>query len=255
MKSFLLALQFLTIIPLKLENFKEQDLAESSKYFPLIGLLLGLILAGANRLFLLLNFEPISVNIIIIVLLVALTGGLHLDGLADTADALLSRKDRAEMLRIMRDPHIGVMGVLGLLCIILLKIAFFSSIDGSLKTTALLLMCSTGRWAMVLSMFLSAYVRREGKAKVFVQGMNHKIFISATMFTLAICIFMYQLKGLIILLISALLAFAVNRFLNSKIAGVSGDTLGAVNEVLELAILISFGLFAKINPGTILKIF
>ncbi|MBI5555290.1 MAG: adenosylcobinamide-GDP ribazoletransferase [Elusimicrobia bacterium] len=255
MKSFFLALQFLTIIPLKLEKFKEQDLAESSKYFPLVGLLLGLILAGAHRLLLLLNFDPFSINISVVVLLVALTGALHLDGLADTTDAFLSRKNKDEMLQIMRDPHIGVMGTLSLLCIILLKIAFFSSIDAALKTTALLLMCSTSRWTLVLSMFLSSYARHEGKAKVFMQGMNLKIFIIATIFTLAICVLIYQLKGFIILLVIALLAFWVNSFLNSKIDGVSGDTLGAVNELMELAILFSLGLLAKINMWAIFKIF
>lgn len=251
MKSFLLALQFLTIIPLRLEKFKEQDLAESSKYFPLVGLLLGLILAGAYRLLLLLNFEPISINIIVVVLLVALTGGLHLDGLADTADALLSRKTKNEMLQIMRDPHIGVMGTLGLLCIILLKIAFFSSIDASLKTTALLLMCSTSRWTLVLSMFLSSYARHEGKAKVFMQGMNLKIFIIATIITLAICVLIYQLKGFIILLVIALITYLVNRFIKSNIGGMSGDTLGAVNEIMELAILFGLSLLDRSNIWTI----
>lgn len=245
MKRFLLAVQFLTIIPLKIEYFKEQDLAESSKYFPLVGLLLGLILAAAYKLFLRLNFEPISINIIVVVLLIALTGGLHLDGLADTTDAFLSRKNKDERLRIMRDPHIGVMGVLGVLCSILLKIAFLSSLGQTQKIPALLLIGTISRWSLVLSMFLSSYARQEGKAKIFIQGMNLKIFSLATVLTVVISVFVAPLPGLIILFVIAPGAYFFNRRIQSKIGGVSGDTLGALSELTELAILFSLCLLEK----------
>ncbi|MFH1428950.1 MAG: adenosylcobinamide-GDP ribazoletransferase [Candidatus Margulisiibacteriota bacterium] len=247
MKSFLLALQFLTIIPLKIESFKEQDLAESSKYFPLVGFLLGLILAGAYRLLLLLNFEPISINIIVVLLLVALTGGLHLDGLADTSDAFLSRKNKEQMLKIMRDSHIGVMGVLSIISIILLKISFLSSISISSKLVALILMCILSRWCLVFSILLFPYAREEGKAKIFFQGINLKIFSLATLITLSFVLLTWQLKGLIVFLITAISTYIIGKFIKNIFNGITGDTLGTINELIEVLVLFSICIMERIS--------
>ena len=141
MKKFLLALQFLTIIPVKMKNIKEGDLSSSVIYFPLIGLLLGLLLVGINKVLLILNFDQFIANIILVISLILLTGGIHIDGVADTADAFLSRKNREEMLVIMRDSHIGSMGALSLISVILLKIAFLSYPGFPSKAAPLLLMC------------------------------------------------------------------------------------------------------------------
>lgn len=255
MKRFLLALQFLTIIPLKVRQFTARDLTKSVTYFPLVGLLLGFILAAVHKLLLLLNFAPLSIDIIVIVLLIAFTGGLHLDGLADTSDALLSRKNKEEMLRIMRDSHIGVMGVLALISIILLKIALLSSINITAKTTALLLMCMLSRWTLVWSMFLFPYARQEGKAKLFMQGVNPKTLCCATIITLLMAVFLYKLKGFIILLIIALIAYLINRFIHSKVGGISGDTLGAVNEIMELTVLFGLCLLERTTLPSLCRIF
>jgi len=239
MRSFLLALQFLTIIPVKIRHLNEQKLSESIIYFPIVGLLLGLILLLANKLLFFLNFESFFINIILVILLLILTGGLHLDGLADTFDAFLSRKDKDEKLKIMRDSHIGVMGVLSLICIILLKIAFLSSINMSVKTIALLLMCTLSRWTLVLSMILFPYARQEGKAKVFIQGINLKIFFLATIITLCSVALVWQLKGLLVFLTTAISAYIMGKFIKRKIDGITGDTLGAINELIEIFVLFS----------------
>lgn len=246
MKSFLIALQFLTIIPVRINRIDKNGISKAVIYFPIVGLLLGLILTGTNNLFLFLNFEHFHINIILIVLLVFLTGGIHLDGLADTADALLSRKNKEEMLRIMRDSRIGAMGVLGLISIILLKIVFLSSIDVSIKPASLLLMCILSRWTLVLSMFLFRYARQEGKAKSFIQAANLKTFILSTVITIACVILFWKIQGLILLGIIALTAYAIGRFLNSKIGGVTGDTLGATNELIEVAVLFSICIVGRI---------
>lgn len=103
MRSLLNALQFLTIIPVRLKSINQKSYAQAAIYFPLIGLLLGIILVAINHLLGFLILGGITSSIILVVLLIILTGGLHLDGLADTFDALLSRKQRPEMLEIMRD--------------------------------------------------------------------------------------------------------------------------------------------------------
>jgi len=239
MKSFLLALQFLTIIPVKIKYFDDKKLSQSMIYFPFVGLLLGLVLAGIGYLLCALNFQRFPIEIILIVSLIILTGGIHLDGLADTFDAFSSRKTEEEMLKIMRDSHIGVMGVLSLACIILLKIAFLYSISAPLKTVSLLLMCTLSRWSLVLAMFLFPYARNEGKAKAFIQGMNLKIFILSTIIALVCAFMIWQLKGLFIITIAAASAYITGKFINNKIGGITGDTLGAINELTEVIILFS----------------
>jgi adenosylcobinamide-GDP ribazoletransferase len=247
MRSFLLALQFLTIIPVKIKHIDERKLAKSIIYFPLIGLLLGLVLAGINSLFLKINFPELSINIILVVSLIVLTGGLHLDGLADTFDALFSRKNKQGMLEIMRDSRIGAMGVLSLISIVLLKIAFLSSLSVSLKTTALLLMCILSRWALVLCMFLFPYARKEGKAKVFIQGMTLKILILSTLIALASTFAIYKIKGLLVFVIIALNGYTISKFINNKIGGITGDILGAINELNEVIALFSICILERIN--------
>jgi adenosylcobinamide-GDP ribazoletransferase len=246
MKNFLLALQFLSIIPVRLKNIKEDDLSKSVMYFPLVGLLLGFILAGVNKVLFILNFQPFLINIIFVILLIALTGGLHMDGLADTSDALLSGKNKEEMLKIMRDSHIGVMGVLGLVSIILLKIAFLSSISVSLKTVSLLLMCTLSRWSLVLTMFLFPYAREEGKAKVFIKGVNFRIFILSTIIAIACTLALWKIKGVLIFIIIAISSYAITKFINSKIGGVTGDVLGALCELNEITALLSIFILEKI---------
>src|SRR3989338_5804758 len=138
MSSFLFALQFLTIIPVNIRHIDEKRSAKAVIFFPLVGLFLGLILAAVNNLLLFFKFEGLLINTILVISLAILTGGLHLDGLADTFDALLSRKNKEQMLEIMRDSHIGAMGVLSLISVILLKISLLSTIPLPFKTLSLL---------------------------------------------------------------------------------------------------------------------
>lgn len=247
MKNFLLALQFLTIIPVRVKNIKEGNLPNSAIYFPLVGLILGLVLTGVNKVFLILNFNQFIIDILLVISLILLTGGLHLDGLADTFDALFSRKTKDEMLEIMRDSHIGVMGVLTLISAILLKFAFLSSVSIPLKITSLLLMCTLSRWSLVLTMFLFPYARQEGKAKVFMKGMNLKIFVFSTIIALVFASAIWKIKGVFIFIIVAMSSYAAGKFINNKIGGITGDTLGATNELIEVIILFNISILERIN--------
>jgi adenosylcobinamide-GDP ribazoletransferase len=245
--GFLLALQFLTVIPLKIKDVTEKKIADSVIYFPVVGLLLGLALAGTAELLFRFTFTALSINVILVILLVCLTGGIHLDGLADSTDAFLSRKNRELMLGIMRDAHIGVMGVLGIISTILLKISFLYSIAMSLKLVSLVLACVLSRWAMVMAMFFFPYARQEGKAKIYIQGMNLKLFILATIFVL-LCVFgAWQIKGLIVFAATAVFAYIFNNLVFRKIGGITGDTLGALNEITEVFILLMICCLGRAN--------
>jgi len=246
MRGFLLALQFLTIIPIGTRlSIDKNKLHQATVYFPLVGLLLGLILAGVNNLLLLIQLEQFLTNTILVILLIILTGGLHLDGLADTFDAFLSRKNKSEMLKIMRDSRIGVMGVLSLISIILIKLSLFCSLDLSVKNISLILMCMLSRYSLVFSMFSFPYAREEGKAKTFIEKMNFKIFSLATIITLFCVIILWQLKGLFPFILVVIFVFLTGKFISKKIGGITGDTLGAINELVEVFVLLNILILTK----------
>lgn len=238
MRLLLLALQFLTSIPVKIKFIKAGDFAKSLAYFPFVGLILGVFLACANNLMVILSFDEFVLNVIVVVLLVILTAGLHLDGLADTFDALLSGKPKDKMLEIMRDSRIGVMGVLGLICIILLKISLIYSISASLKASALILMCVISRWCMVFIISLFPYARQEGKAKIFMQGMTIKIFALSSISALTFMYLIWGVKSLLLLGVAALCAYLIAKSISKKIGGITGDNIGAINELAEVIVLL-----------------
>jgi adenosylcobinamide-GDP ribazoletransferase len=247
MVSFLLAMQFLTILPVRVKEASAKKIGDSMIYFPFIGLLLGLSLWGINKGLLSLNFSLSAVNTILVVFLLVLTGGLHLDGLADTADAFLSGKPKEEMLAIMRDSHVGVMGVLSLLGIILLKIGLLSSVGASLKAIALLLMCVLSRWSVVLAMFFFPYARQNGKAKSFIQELNLRIFCLSAIVVIFCAFAIWQIKGLILLLAIAAFAYLSAKLVSRKISGITGDTLGATIELAEVIVLFGLCILEKLH--------
>lgn len=246
MKEFLIALQFLTTIPVKIRKIDEKKFASSMIFFPIVGCLLGLILIAIQFLFFSLGLKDFPVSIIVIISLIILTGGIHLDGLADSADALLSHKSIEDKLNIMRDPHIGTMGALSIISMLLLKIALLSSINPSLKIHAILLMCILSRWSLVFSIYLFPYARKEGKARVFKDSINLKIYLLATLIALGASIEFWRFQGLLTLAAVGGAAFGIGCFFKRQLGGNTGDTLGATNEISEIIVLLCFCVFEKI---------
>ena len=238
MTSFLLALQFLTTLPLKIRDFSGKKMAWALVYFPVVGIFLGWMLIGLNTLLSILGFHLVVINIILVIVLIIFTGGLHLDGLADTTDAFLSGQGKEKMLQIMRDSHIGVMGVLALISIILLKVGLLSSVGVVAKPAVLMLMCVLSRWSVVLVMYLFPYARQEGKARLFIQGLNLNIFIVSLIVVLIFSFAIWGLNGALALVIISGCAYVINKAITRKIGGITGDTLGATIEVMEIAVLL-----------------
>ncbi len=242
----ILALQFLSIIPLKARSAKPKEMAGSLVWFPFVGLLLGLILAGAQSIFYWLGVNPLTADICLVVLLAGLTGGMHLDGLADTFDSLFRPAGKEEILRIMRDPHIGAMGVVSIACALLLKIALLANLGSQLKPLALILMCVFSRWSMVLAMFKFNYARKEGKAAAFMENINYRIFLYATIFTLFLGILIWSVGGLLLFGAIAVFTLLFCSFVQKKISGITGDTLGALLEINEILALAAVFFLAKL---------
>lgn len=246
MKGFLEAIRFLTIIPIN--TGKEADLkalSSSTVYFPLIGLLLGIILAGGNSLMSLVPLPRLVISVLLVVALVVLTGGLHLDGLADTFDGLSSRKKKSEMLKVMRDPHIGTFGVLSIACILLIKVSVIASCNPGIINRILILMCLLSRYSLTFLIFLFPYAREEGKGDIFFKGMNLKLFIVSTGISVACTVLLWQLKGLLLMAGILMFVYAAGAHITRKLGGMTGDTLGAVCEFAECFVLLAVLVFGR----------
>ncbi len=237
MNSLLMAFQFLTTLPLKIKEVNDEKIANSMIFFPVVGLFLGFFLLGVDRLLLIFNFSQVVSNIIIVITLIIITGGMHLDGLSDTADAFLSGKSKEEMLLIMRDSHIGVMGALSLISIILLKTGLLMSLGAASKVNALVLMCVLSRWSAVLSAFLFSYARQDGKAKAFINTINTKILIFSTLLAVLFIFAIWQMQALLVMSVIASWVYLSGKFISKKLGGITGDTLGATIEISEIIVL------------------
>lgn len=233
MTNFINALQFLTILRFCKKNNIN---AGSTAYFPLIGALLGLILILLNHLFSSLLPEPV-VNPLLVISLMILTGGLHLDGLADTADAIFSGKPKEEKLIIMRDPRKGSFAILALISIILLKINLLSTLPALDKNLGLFLMPCLSRYSMDIGIAFFPYARETGKAKIFFENKRPKVFITATALSVILMALTFNLISYLVLPAIIIFSVLLNAFIKKTIGGLTGDTLGALCELTELAVL------------------
>lgn len=233
----LTALSFLTCLPIRLRKPPdERDLARSMVYFPLIGLFLGSLLVLLNSA-LIPVLPPRVVNLALLILLVGLSGGLHLDGLADTIDGLAGGREKEQRLAIMRDSHLGAFGTLALILLLLTKYELLCSLSGSPRNILLLLMPAMGRWTQVVgaAFFPSA---RPGLGSIFVKVVGIKELIWATLIILPFCLLLGLSRGLLFGLLNLGAALVLFWFVSRRIGGITGDSLGAVSETIEVTSLI-----------------
>lgn len=232
MSDFMVAFRFLTIIPLGKEKVVAPDRVKGSlNYYSVVGLVLGCALGsvsiGTSALRL-----GWSENVIIVAFLALLTGGLHLDGLADTADAIFSSKPREEKLRIMRDSRIGTMGAIALWVNLSLKAAFLGELSGLNKVSFLIFMPAVGRGLMVWSIVKFPYARNSGLGSLFQGGSiwtltaNTAVLAGAGLLLLGIC-------SLVIIAVVWAAVHLLSILLTRLLGGLTGDTYGAVCEFSE----------------------
>lgn len=245
MKNFLLALTFLTIIPAGAPSLsRPHELAAGAVYFPAVGALLGLAFAGiyaAARS--LLETGPLVVLIFTVSFII--TRGLHIDGLADTADGLVGGgTDREKTLAIMRDSVVGPAGACSILLVYLLKYASLLAVKIDVLPMAILAMPFCGRWNMVLAGAVFKPARAEGLGNNFIGGLGLQHLIAASFIGAAvmwlIChynsILYFPFTTGIALAFLATLVFSF--FISRRLGGLTGDVLGAVNEIAEAVFLL-----------------
>lgn len=244
LRCFLAGLRFLTILPTfsSAEN-DSRYLAGSLYFFTIIGVFLGILGAGFAALVNSVAPPLVSASLLAI-LLCFFSGFLHLDGLADTADGFLSGKPAATCLAIMRDSRIGVMGAAAICANVLIKMAALASISGQVLPAAMLLAPAAGRTAIICLMALCPYAREnDGLATLFYQASSRFIALVSIMLLIAMSVFIAPQRTVLIAVMFSTLILAFSYLCKKRIGGTTGDTLGAVCEITETGVLLSFTLF------------
>jgi adenosylcobinamide-GDP ribazoletransferase len=251
LRSFGIAWHFLTAVPLTGwdHHTAPEELARSMRWFPVVGLIIGACLAISDMMFS--RVFPDSVTtLLLIVLLVLMTGGLHLDGLADFLDGLAGGRTPAERLAIMRDPRIGAIGATGLVLSLGLRYAGLLALPPSERFPWLLCLPAVGRWAIVVSAVSAPYARAEGGlAQPFLHPLTWwDLFMAAIVLGAALVWGLGLVKALIVCGLTALVARAMTSFARRLLGGITGDTLGATSEIAEVCFVISAPALAGVVP-------
>ncbi|KRE83986.1 hypothetical protein ASG89_12385 [Paenibacillus sp. Soil766] len=263
LRACLAAFQFLTRLPIPVQiDYTERVFQRSSIYYPLVGFVIGLLLmlAGAELSYVL---PTMPAAVLLLTIWVILTGGLHLDGLMDTADGILSHRPREQMLEIMKDSRVGAMGVIVCVLHLLLKFSLLytlldaSQAEGQGSLLVLLAIVPIwSRWFMVAAIRMWPYARPNSGLGSLFRGVNSThvtVSLIVALLTTTLCICTTNPTSLpswsIVLsfmTITRLVGGGIAAYISSKLGGLTGDTYGALNELLEsvllLAVIVIIGL-------------
>jgi adenosylcobinamide-GDP ribazoletransferase len=235
LNPLLIAVQFLTRFPVPLPEAPSHDgVARSLPWYPLVGMLIGIVLWMSAGL---LQTLPVAVLAMLVLgIWVMITGALHLDGLADSADAWIGAQgDRERTLAIMKDPYCGPAGVVVLVLLLLGKFVALESLLSSDDWSGLLLAPVIGRAVLPLLFLTTKYVRQQGLGKAF-DGMSNR---ACALSIAASAIFALLLNGFWAVC-AVVMVFALLRWLMvARLGGTTGDTAGALVEISELVVLVA----------------
>ncbi len=241
-RPFLLAWHFLTAIPLSRRHHHPTpaELAGSVRWYPVVGLLIGALLVAVDSLLTMILARPV-VDALLIVLLVLVTGGLHQDGLADTLDGLAGGRTAEERLAIMRDPRVGTFGAMGLVLTLGLRYAALAVLPEAERLPVLLCMPAIGRWSMVVGANSAPYARKEGGlAEPFLSELSgNDVLWAGVPLAVTLPLVLGLSTTAVSLGVVAMVAIGLAALSNHLCRGITGDTLGATNELTEIAFLVT----------------
>jgi len=233
-EHLLAAIQFITILPAGKPRYKPREMIA---YFPLTGLLLGLILALFDALVCLAWSAPIAA-VLDVILLAVLTGALHLDGLGDTADGLLGHHTRERALEIMKDSRIGAMGLVAIICCLALKWAGLSGLTEN-RFLFLILVPAWARSGMLFGIKYLPYGRPGG-------GTGHDLFSEPLqwidfrwLLPMVVITLIAGRGGIGLLVTFIILTTLMVGYLGKRMGCITGDMMGAMTEVLEAALFVA----------------
>jgi adenosylcobinamide-GDP ribazoletransferase len=240
-----LAVSFLTIIPVIDQRPASDDaVAASFEWFPIVGLALGTMLAAEDWL-LAHVFAQVIRSVLIIISLTVVTGAVHLDGLADTADALGAGRDRERALEILRDSRVGTFGASAIFFDLTLKILAVSTFVGHRRYTALILGPMLARWAMLLVAWRLPYLRASGSGSTLLSN-ESKNLVPRLAFVAIVTLIAILIRGrgamrpiALATAVAIAIVFVMRLFYRRWLGGVTGDLIGACGELVEIAVLVT----------------
>lgn len=236
-RGLLAAVQFLAVSPPLIRRpFTPPELGQAVGFFPLVGLLLGTLLVGANYL-LSFTFPSYVRTALVLTLWVVLTGALHLDGFLDACDGLLGGTTPESRLQIMRDERVGAFALAGGILLLMLKFTALSAMTD--LTTPLLLAPTLGRWGMALAVVAFPYARAQGLGRAMKDHASWKQATLGTGFALFTAWFAAHWLGLIAVAVAAATLWGGVRFALRRIPGLTGDIYGALGEIIEVVVLLA----------------
>lgn len=241
--DFITGFQFLTRIHLVTQTEWSMDsFARSVKFFPIVGAIIGLILAGI--IFGMQNFCGDRVHshilaILIIIIEIMLNGGLHCDGFMDTVDGVFSGRSRERKLEIMKDSRVGAFGVMAFCLLALLKYSFFVDMEPNRLFLAVLVMPIVGRIGLVLAVTLYPYARADGMGKLFYRCAHRKTLFVAVVLALLLLVPLGKM-AVISGVVGSFAAIVFSTYVSKQLNGLTGDVYGAVTEFTEIAALLVF---------------
>ncbi len=235
--SLLTAFNFLTILPLPWRDTSQQSLGQAVGWFPLVGLAIGVVLAGLD--WGLSQFLPSGVTAVLVMIAWLLaSGAIHFDGFLDSCDGLFGGKTPDHRLEIMRDHRVGAFAVAGGGLLLLLR---YSALTGlPLRTIPLLLAPVLGRWAMSLAIVFFPYARKQGLGRAMKDHARWPQALQATLIALAAAWFIGGPAGLMAMVTAGVVMILAALFIRTRIPGLTGDSYGAINELVEVAVLVFF---------------
>jgi len=245
--DFALAWRLLTAIPLPLvpDNI-DRPAGRAAGYYPLVGLGLGLLLAGFGQLF----YWGLPAGVagsLLLALWVGLTGMLHLDGFMDSCDGLLPPRDPARRLEIMKDSRVGAFGVVGVILLLLLKFNGLAALPSGTRGVALVAVPVLARWSMTWLMARYPPARSEGLGVFFKAGLGRGQVALALGVAAGVALGLLGGGGLVLLAVTWLIATLVARLAVARVGGLTGDIYGATCELAEALLLLAIPFVANLH--------
>ncbi|GAB4542564.1 MAG: adenosylcobinamide-GDP ribazoletransferase [Anaerolineae bacterium] len=231
--SFLIAWQLLTSIPLGRRDLNMQAPGRSMLWFPLVGLIIGAGLAGLD-LVLTAVLPDLPATALLLAAWVASTGGLHLDGFIDCCDGLLGARSAGQRLAIMKDSRVGAFGLIGAICLLLVKFSALAALAPGARSGWLLVLPTLSRWTMVWAAWRYPLARPDGLAAWFRQGLSWPQVVVAGGTALLVALLLGGLAGLATFAAVWLSVILFVLWVQRRIPGLTGDVYGAVNELAEV---------------------
>lgn len=235
--GFLVLISFFTRIPVgKRIVYSEETFKKSLHLYSLMGAVIGIILFAVSYISNVFEINLVK-GLILTLSYVIITGGIHLDGAADSTDGLFSGRTGDRIFEIMSDSHIGAFGVLCLIFIVMSQLILFSYID----MFACFLMPIVGRSSVIIGSWNKKYAKKSrGMGTAFIESINTKVVLSNFLILTIACILA---PNRIVLFVSSLVtllsAILISKWIENKIGGMTGDTCGFITEITQIVFMVS----------------